>query len=57
MAASRANEQSWILNKDRNSLFTKYLLAGLQGQALSVGGVIRIFDLFHYVQPRVTAEN
>jgi hypothetical protein len=56
MAASRANEQSWILNKDRNSLFTKYLLAGLQGQALSVGGVIRVFDLFHYVQPRVTAE-
>jgi hypothetical protein len=32
------------------------LLAGLQGNALSVGGVIRVFDLFNYVQPRVTAE-
>lgn len=56
MAASRANEQSWILHNDHNSLFTKHLLAGLQGNALSVGGVIRVFDLFNYVQPRVTAE-
>jgi hypothetical protein len=32
------------------------LLAGLRGEANGAGGVIRIFDLFDYVQPRVVAD-
>jgi TIR domain len=39
-----------------NSLFTHHLLAGLQGGIPSDGGVIRIFDLFEYLQPRVTGD-
>jgi hypothetical protein len=55
-SAARANELSWVLTGNHNSLFTKHFLAGLNGAADSVDGVIRIFDLFEYVQPRVTAE-
>ncbi len=56
LAAARGDEASWILPGARNSLFTQYLLAGLRGSALGSGGVIRIFDLFNYVQPKVTAD-
>ncbi len=35
---------------ERNSAFTHHLLAGLRGSAEGVGGVIRICDLFRYVQ-------
>ena len=56
LASSRSTELSYILSGANNSLFTKHLLAGLQGGAPGPGGVIRIFDLFHYVQSRVTAE-
>ncbi len=38
-----------------HSLFTAHLLAGLQGEANGAGGVIRIFDLFDYVQQKVVA--
>ncbi len=34
---------------------TGYLIEGLRGAASGVGGVIRICDLFHYVQQRVAA--
>jgi hypothetical protein len=40
-----------------NSLFTQHLLAGLRGGAPGPGGVIRIFDLFDYLQPRVTGDH
>lgn len=56
LAASRSNEFSWILPGAANSLFTAHLLAGLQGGANGAGGVIRIFDLFDYTQPRVVAD-
>jgi hypothetical protein len=56
LASSRSTELSWILAKARHSLFTTHLLAGLEGGANGAGGVIRIFDLFDYIQPRVTAE-
>jgi|RhiMetdeSRZDD1v2_1073273.scaffolds.fasta_scaffold40620_2 caspase domain-containing protein/TIR domain-containing protein len=56
LAASRSNEYSWILPSASNSLFTQHLLAGLRGGAPGPGGVIRIFDLFNYVQPRVVAD-
>lgn len=56
LASSRSTELSWILPGASNSLFTAHLLAGLKGGANGVGGVIRIFDLFDYVQPRVVAD-
>jgi hypothetical protein len=56
LASSRSNELSWILQGAANSLFTTHLLAGLRGGANGAGGVIRIFDIFDYVQPRVTAD-
>ena len=56
LAASRSDEVSWVLDGAANSLFTHHLLAGLRGGAPGPGGVIRIFDLFHYVQPRVTGD-
>lgn len=56
LASSRSSELSWILPGASNSLFTTHLLAGLRGGANGAGGVIRIFDLFDYVQPRVVAD-
>jgi hypothetical protein len=41
---------------ERNSAFTHHLLAGLRGAARPVGGVIRIGDLFDYVQQRFADE-
>ena len=51
-----APESSWLMPGDENSLFTKHLLAGLRGGIASADGYIRIFDLFEYVQPRVTGD-
>lgn len=56
LASSRSSESSYILPGAANSLFTQHLLAGLRGEAPGPGGVIRIFDLFHYLQPRVTGD-
>ena len=39
-----------------NSLFTQHLLAGLKGGVASEDGLIRVFDLFEYIQPRVTMD-
>ena len=35
-------------------LFTEHLLGGLRGGVASDDGLVRIFDLFEYLQPRVT---
>jgi hypothetical protein len=56
IASSRADELSWILPGAMNSLFTQHLLAGLAGGAADTDGIVRIFDLFEYLQPRVTAD-
>jgi hypothetical protein len=56
LASSRSTEFSYVLPGEDNSLFTQHLLNGLRGGVPGPGGVIRIFDLFHYVQPRVTSE-
>ena len=39
-----------------NSLFTQHLLAGFKGGVSSEDGLVRVFDLFEYVQPRVTSD-
>ncbi|CAO5155056.1 TIR domain-containing protein [Frankia sp. AiPs1] len=55
LASSREDESSFVLPGAANSLFTGQLLAGLAGGAAGDDGLVRIFDLFEYVQPRVTA--
>jgi hypothetical protein len=55
LASSRSDEASYVMSGATNSLFTQHLLAGLRGEVPSPGGVIRIFDLFHYLQPKVTS--
>ncbi len=56
IASSRSDEASWVLPHAQNSLFTQHLLAGLNGGATNTDGLIRIFDLYDYVQPKVTAD-
>ena len=54
LAASR--DAAYSMPGDRDSAMTGYLIDGLRGAASGVGGVIRICDLFHYVQQHVAAE-
>jgi hypothetical protein len=56
LASSRSTEYSYVLPGATNSLFTQHLLTGLRGGAPGPGSVIRIFDLFHYLQPKATAD-
>jgi len=56
LAASRANDFAYSMPGNRDSTLTGCLVDGLRGAASGVGGVIRICDLFHYVQQRVAAE-
>jgi len=55
LASSRDDEYSWVLPGAPNSLFTQQLLAGLRGGIASEDGLIRIFEIFEYIQPRITA--
>jgi hypothetical protein len=55
LASSRDEEYSWVLPGAQNSLFTQQLVAGMRGGIASEDGLIRIFDLFEYIQPKVTA--
>lgn len=57
LASSRSSEVSWVLPNDQHSLFTKHLVAGLRGGSTSDDGFIHIFELFKYLQPRVTGEH
>lgn len=54
LSSSRDSEYSYVLPAAANSLFTQHLLGGLSGGIPSEDGLIRVFDLFEYVQPRVT---
>lgn len=56
IASSRDTEYSHILPHTHNSLFTTHFLAGLQGKAHSDDGLIRIFNLFEYLQPLVVRD-
>jgi hypothetical protein len=57
LASADRDEKSYILPGARNSLFTQHLLAGLRGGVTSDDGLIRLFDLFEYVQPKVTGDH
>lgn len=52
-ASSRDDEFSWAPPGAPHSLFTEYLLEGLRGGIVANDGVIRIFQVFDYVKPRV----
>lgn len=56
IASSRSSESSWVRDGAANSLFTQHLLDGFRGGVASDDGLVRIFDLFEYLQPRVTAD-
>lgn len=56
LASSRSTESSWVLPNAENSLFSQHLLTGLRGGIPSEDGLIRIFDLFEYIQPRITSD-
>jgi len=53
LAASRASDYAYSMPGQRYSVLTGCLIDGLRGAAPGVGGVIRICDLFTYVQQRV----
>lgn len=54
IAASAAHESSLILGIHRNSLFTHFLLKGLQGGVDDrCDGLVRVLDLFHYLAEQV----
>lgn len=56
ISASAAHEISFILGIHRNSLFTHFLLKGLQGDVDDrADGLIRVLDLFHYLAEHVSA--
>jgi hypothetical protein len=57
IASSRSTEFSYVLPNAKNSLFTQHLLTGIKGGTPGPGGVIRIFDLFNYLQPRVVSDH
>jgi hypothetical protein len=52
-ASARPEEKSYLLPGDRNSLFTKHLLAGLRGDVKSEDTTIRVSRLWEYLWPRV----
>lgn len=56
LASSRSDEFSYVVPGAKNSLFTQHLLDGLRGGVPSEDGLVRIFDLFEYLQPRVTGD-
>lgn len=54
ISASAAQEHSFILGRHRNSLFTHFLLQGLQGAVDDRSdGLIRVLDLFHYLAEQI----
>lgn len=57
LAASRRDGYAYTLPGQRNGLFTATLLEGLRGGAPGPGGVIRICDLFHYVQQQLVGKH
>lgn len=54
ISASAEGEYSYILAAHRNSLFTHFLLKGLQGEVDDrKDGLIHVLDLFHYLASQV----
>lgn len=56
IAAAGPDEESTILPRERNSLFTSCLLRGLRGEAATAAEV-RIFDLFDFISREVQEQS
>ncbi|HEX8199656.1 MAG TPA: caspase family protein, partial [Isosphaeraceae bacterium] len=50
LAATRASDPAYVLSGARHGAFTGFLLEGLRGGARGQRGVIRVVDLFDYVE-------
>jgi Caspase domain/TIR domain len=56
IAATRSSDPAWVRPGARHGILTGHLLEGLRGGARGDGGVIRILDLYTYVQHKVVAD-
>lgn len=56
IASSKDSETSIILPGDQNSLFTKHFLSALKGAAESSDDLIRVFDIFSYLEKNIPIE-
>jgi hypothetical protein len=56
LASCRPDERSWVLPGAANSVFTTRVLQGIATGVPTTDGLVRVFDLFEYVQPLVTAD-
>jgi hypothetical protein len=56
ISATRATDPAYVRDGAKHGVFTGHFLDGLRGAARGDGGVIRILDLYTYVQKKVVAE-
>ncbi len=56
LASAREEERSWLPPDDGLSYFTRHLLAAFRGGVTDAAGWVRAWDLFEYIQPRVTGD-
>ena len=56
ISATRASDPAYVREGARYGVFTGHLLDGLRGAARGDGGVIRVLDLYSYVQEKVVAD-
>ena len=54
IAAARAGEPAYVLSGAKHGTFTRFLLEGLRGGARGHRGVIRVVDLFDFLQENLT---
>ncbi|MGA2706669.1 MAG: caspase family protein [Isosphaeraceae bacterium] len=56
ISATRGSDPAYVRPRAKYGVFTGHFLEGLRGKARGDGGVIRILDLYSYVQEKVVAD-
>ncbi|HEX8204253.1 MAG TPA: TIR domain-containing protein [Isosphaeraceae bacterium] len=56
IAATRSSDPAYVRDGARYGVFTGHFLEGLRGAARGDGGVIRVLDLYTFVQQKVVAD-
>jgi len=56
ISATRGTDPAYVRHGAKYGVFTGHFLGGLRGSARGDGGVIRILDLYTYVQQKVVAD-
>ncbi len=51
-----AIDKAYVYQDDQYGAFTKHLLNGLRGEAGGSGGIIRVTELYNYIQERLASE-